>query len=140
MKKTLRTVICLILVIAALSMPMALAAMESNQYIDSFSAATSAKGNGKIRVDFGVYGTGMMDDLGATTISIYKNGYIVKAFSSNNILYSASMMGHNTWVFYGGVDYQGVAGNTYYAEVTFYGADGSGSDIEIYQTASVVAT
>ena len=140
MKKTLRTVICIILVISALSIPMALAAMESNLYIDSYSAATSAKGNGLIRVDFGAHGTGLLDDLGASKIRIYENGSLVKTYLSSNPLYSASMMGHNTWIFYGGVNYQGTAGNTYYAEVTIYGGDGSGSDTEVYQTASVGAT
>ena len=140
MKKTLRTVVCIILVISVLGIPAALAAEESNHYINAYSAATSAKGNGLIRVDFGVHGTGILDDLGASKIRIYENGSYVTTFLCSNPLYSASMMGHNTWVFYGGVNYYGTAGNTYYAEVTFYGGDGSGSDTEVYQTASVVAT
>ena len=98
---------------------MALAASESSSYIDSFSAATSAKGNGQIRVDFGVHGTGLLDVLGATKIKVYENGYLVQTFYSTSVLYAPYLMGHNTWVFYGGVDYTGTAGNTYYAKADF---------------------
>lgn len=139
MKKLVCAVLCTLMVISVMITP-AFAAMESNAYIESYSAQITLKGNGKIRVDFGTHGTGTMDVIGAETILLYENGSLVRTYSKDNLLYSSMLVGTNRWYFYGGVDYNGVAGRTYYAEVKHYAEDSTGSGYIWQQTPSEVAT
>lgn len=82
----------------------------------------------------------MLDKVGAKVIRIYEDGILVKIYSYINPLYTSSLIGTNTWYFFGGVNYQGTAGKTYYAEIIHYGEKSGGSGVEGTQTASVIAT
>ena len=139
MRKTISGVLCALIIIVNCSVP-AHASMESNAYISRFGGQITAQGNGVVRVDFNTWGTGMMDKIGAQFIRIYEDGQLVKTFSCYNPLYSASMIKTNYWFFYGGVDYQGTAGKTYYAEIVHYGEKNGGSDTQVLQTGSTIAT
>lgn len=139
MRKTIGCILCTLIIIVNCTTP-AHASMESNAYISRFGGQITAQGNGVVHVDFNTWGTDIMDKVGAKYIRIYEDGHIVKTFSCFNPLYTASMVRTNHWFFYGGVDYQGTAGKTYYAEVVHYGEKDGGSDTEVLQTASVIAT
>ncbi len=139
MRKTISGVLCALIIIVNCSVP-AHASMESNAYIFSFGGQITAKGNGVVHVDFNTWGMDVLDTIGAKYIRIYEDGNWVKTFSCYNPLYTASMVRTNHWCFYGGVDYQGTAGKTYYAVIVHYGEKDGGSDIEVLQTGSTIAT
>lgn len=113
---------------------------RASAWFTGYGASIVASGNGKINVEFRVVGTGTMTKLGASTIDIYKsNGAFVKTIS-----YTTSgneyMMKSNTAFHTGSVPYSGVAGQKYYAVVTFFAKNSSGSDTRSYTTAYKTAT
>jgi len=139
MKRMIKRAVCLILALALSGIPIAFAAVESNAYISSYGAAITRNGNGSITVNFNTHGTGSMDSIGATAISIYENGHHKTTFYAANSDYTSLMLGSG-YYFYGGVPYQGVAGRTYKALITHYAEKDGGSGTENLWTASVVAT
>ena len=140
MKRTFALFLCLSLLLAVACIPTAYAAEESNKYISSYGSAITTEGNGRIKINFNTYGTGYMDDIGATTILLYENGTIVKTYSAYNALYSSTMLGHSTYYFYGYVYYDGNAGDSYYAVIVHYAGDSTGHGTEGSITSTVVAT
>lgn len=113
---------------------------RASAWLSAYSASIEASGNGIITIKFRVVGTGTMTKLGASTIDIYKsNGAFVKTIS-----YTTSgneyMMKSNTAFHTGSVPYSGVAGQKYYAVVTFFAKNSSGSDTRSYTTAYKTAT
>lgn len=109
---------------------------QSSAYISSYSGKISPQGNGRFNIIFTVTGTGTMSQIGATYIRIFKNGTQVDSFwytSSGR----SGMMGYNTFMLVDTESYQGVSGATYYAKITFFAKNSSGSDAKVYTTASV---
>lgn len=106
---------------------------DASYYIAGYSASVSNGGNGKIKVTFSITGTGIMTDLGASAISIYKsNGTYVTTiyyFSSGR----SGMMGSNK-MYHSDTESIYVGAGSYYAVVTFYAGNSSGSDARNYQT------
>jgi hypothetical protein len=140
MKRTLALILCLSLLFVVVCMPTAFAAEESNKYISSYGSAITTEGNGRIKINFNTFGTGYMDDIGSTGIVLYENGSVVKTYSGYNPLYASTMLGHNTYYFYGYVYYDGTAGNSYYAVIVHYAGNSSGHGTEASVTSTVVAT
>ena len=139
MRKIVCGFLCTLMILCVSLVPVH-ADVQSNKYISQYGSQIVASGNGVIHVDFHTVGTGMMDKVGAKFVRIYENGYLVKTFSYINPLYSSSMFGTNTWYFYGGVNYQGTAGNTYYAVIVHFGEKNGSSGVEGSITTSVIAT
>ena len=110
---------------------------RSSAYINNCSGRISPQGNGKFNIVFTVTGTGLMDQIGAMTIKIYKNGAFTDMF---RYTYSGrgGMMGSNTTSWTDSERYQGVSGSSYSAVICFYAANSNGSDTIFYTTASVV--
>lgn len=141
-KRLLRSISVILVIVFLISAPVQALAAEAraSAWFTGYGASIVAAGNGKIKIEFTVVGTGTMTKLGASTIDIYKsNGAFVKTIS-----YTTSgngyMMGYNTAYHSGSVPYSGVAGQKYYAVVTFYARDSSGSDYRSYTTAYKTAT
>ena len=134
MKRTLRIAICLVLVFTLVSSSVAYALTESNAYISSWNGAVSVANDGTVTVNFGTHGTGCMDKIGASQISLYENGHFKQYFSAYNSLYTATMMGTNDYDFYGYVTCTGTKGNTYQALITFYAEKDGGSGVEYMWT------
>ena len=83
-----------------------------------------------------VTGTGSMEQIGSTTITIYENGSLVKTYQHTT---TSSMMGKNKIFHSGSVTYSGVAGNSYYAIVTFYAGKQGGGDNRTMTTSTIKA-
>ena len=130
MKRILRIAICLVLVFSLIGTVVAYALTESNAYISSIGGAVSVANDGTVTVNFGTHGTGCMDKIGASAISIYENGAHRKTFFYTNPLYTATMMGTNDYDFYGYVTYAGTKGNTYQALITHYAEKDGGCGTE----------
>ena len=134
MKRTLRIAICLVLVFALVSSSVAYALTESNAYLSSWNGAVSVANDGTVTVNFGTHGTGRMDKIGASEISLYENGQFKKYYSALNPLYSATMMGTDDYDFYGYVTFAGTKGKTYQALITHYAEKDGGSGVEYMWT------
>lgn len=111
---------------------------RASSYIISRSAYISAQGGGDIKIIFTITATGDMTMLGAQTIDLYNSDGYVCTFRYTNSNYS-HMMGYNDYYYSNSVSYDGVSGETYYAVVSFYAGNSSGSDAKLYTTYSVTA-
>ena len=133
MKKILKVFsICLIIIAminttAFAAAPSDSAAPQANSYIFKTTVGIAPLGNGKIEVDFSVTAMGQMPDVGATRVTIYKEGGTIVATYIYTDPGYGYMMGHNRFTQTASVFYQGVSGQRYYAIVTFYAGDLNGS-------------
>ena len=101
----------------------------ASSYLDSYSAYVYLAGSGHVQVWFDIYGTGMMDDIGALSIEIHEstdgtNWNWVYTFNHDT---TSGMLWHNDYYHSGHVTYNGVSGRYYKAYVCVWaGKDGSG--------------
>lgn len=107
---------------------------QANSYIFKTTVGIVPLGSGKIEVDFSVTATGKMPDVGATRVTIYREGGIVVATYKYTDSGYSYMIDHNTSTHGGTVTYQGVSGLRYYAVVTFFagtlGGSGGGASLK----------
>lgn len=139
MKKPTR-ILSLVIVLAIGLSCVAIAAHEneavpcSNAYIESVIASASKSGN-TVYIMFTTVGTGIMTSIGASRIDLYtSDGSLVKTFYSSAY---ATMLGSNRGSYSGTVSYPGTSGKTYYAVVTAYAANSTGSGTETLTTKSI---
>lgn len=137
MKKKAYKVILFILIMAmALSTVAFAAEARASEYIRSTTTYISAS-NGVVTVDFRIYATGVMTDIGVKKVEFYtESGSLVKTCSYTSSAYSY-MMTSGTYTYYESVTYNGTAGTSYYAVVTFYAGNSTGSD-SVTDTTDVV--
>lgn len=129
MKKAAASILVCILIIQVFS-PVAFAATKSNAFINEYGAGLTSPSSDTIQVNFYLYGTGYMSSLGATTINLYEDGALLATFSRFNPVYTASMMTTNSYRFFGSISYPAKAGSTYYATVSFFATNSSGTGSE----------
>jgi hypothetical protein len=121
-------VISVICSVAAVS-----AAARASDYIETYSASISRSGT-TVTVNYAIIGTGSMTSIGASSIVIYRNGVSVATFSYPTV---SALRSSNTFTHDSNVYYTGTSGNTYYAVITFYAGNSSGSDTRTITTSSV---
>ncbi len=105
----------------------------ASDYLDGCFITTTPEGNLKICVDYTVYGTRQMTELGATKVQIqrYQNGdwvnHVALAGSStkNDVSHTAS------------VSFYGAAGQKYRAVIYAYAKNSNGSDSRAYDGSGV---
>ncbi len=133
MKKKPCQIIALILVITAMLSISSFAVYnppdspDASAYISSYSVSIINGGAGKLKVDFFVTGTGVMQKIGASSITIYKcNGTYV-----GTIWYTDSgrggMMGYSDY-YHSDLETYNVTPGSYYVVVTVYAKNSSGFD------------
>lgn len=141
-KRILRSISVILVIVFLVSTPVHAMAAEAraSAWFTGYGASIVASGNGKINVEFRVVGTGTMTMLGVSYIHIYKSDgtRVAKILSSTKG--NEYMMKSNTAFHTGSVPYSGVAGQKYYAVVTFFAKNSSGSDTRSYTTAYKTAT
>jgi len=136
-KKTLfRLAALMLIVVLCLGLSAPIAQARASNYIAAYGAYMNADGSGKVSVWYDVTGTGMMEEIGSTSIVIYENGSIVKTFYSSS---TPSMMTKNKAIHGGSVSYNGVAGRSYYAIVYVWAAKLGDGDTRSKTTASIIA-
>ena len=144
MSKKFIKIIAVIIVVAtlmssALSTAALAAELRESAYIASMNAEIVAAGSGKVRIEFAVTGTGIMTQIGANVIRIYtSSGTLVEIYGYYNAGYE-DMMGYNKGRHSGDITHSGTAGQSYYAVVTGYAKNSSGSDSKIYTTSTITA-
>lgn len=141
MKRRVISAISLLLALIMVMAPMASAAVYSSDYISSSSSTTNKVSNGKVKVEFTVYGKYGVNEVGAKKVVIYESSDN-ETWTSKKTFYSSTTSGMIT---YGvrsatsSVTYSGTAGYYYKADVTVYAGTSGVGDTETYTTNSVKA-
>jgi hypothetical protein len=138
MKKIFKIVSIIIVLSMVLSVSSLASIMPcSNDYIAINSASITKASNGNINITFYIKCTDVMNKLGALTIKLYTSSdTLVKTFTASSY---ASMMGSNSMSYSGSVSYAGTSGTSYYAVVTFYASNNSGTGTSTFTTPTVTA-
>ena len=144
MKKRLIRILALVLILSVVVFPNTVAAAtgdtgesvlepQASNYISTTYASTTNNG-GSVTVRFNTVGTGKMSSIGAQRIVIKNSsGSTVQSFYYYT---TAGMMSSNAYSHIGSVTWTGGSATAkYYAVVTFYAANSSGSDTATYVTA-----
>ena len=119
------------------------ATTRASAHLDSYCASLTPKNSSKIAITVDVDGTGLMDDIGATKIYVYRSTdnehfYYLRTFDSKDY---PVMMKHNVYYYCDTpIIFQGVSGYYYYAHVDVYAAKDGGSSTRSYTTSSVQAS
>lgn len=151
MKNTLRRLVVLILSLTiAVSLFGAVSAAEdepeAQPYASLHFAATDVYiaplGDGKIAIEAEVVGTGTMEEIGISAITVWsKNtngtGTLKKTYTRYN---TSGMIRTNSSGHFVRLDYEGVAGTQYYVIVAFYAKDSRGGETLRQTSKTITAT
>jgi hypothetical protein len=135
-KRSLQVALLLLTVLLFLGLFPSIAQAHASIYISAFAASIRADGNGKVSVLYDITGTGIMEEIGSTTITVYENGNVIKTYQYTT---TPSMMAYNTSCHGGSVTYSGTAGKSYYATVAFWAGKQGGGDARTKTTLTVTA-
>ena len=132
-------VLGLLLAVLLLAIP-ASAAAKTNLYINYAAATLKATSNGVLEVTYQVRAPREMDSIGAVKIEFFvmENGY----WEPDGAIYSSfheGMLERDQDYYTNTVPYTGTIGQKYYAIVTAYAADETGSGYEYANTNAVTA-
>ncbi len=113
----------------------------SSAYLTAYSAYVSPAANGTICVYYSVFGTEILDSIGALTITVSQsidnvNWSVFKTFSYSS---TSDMLDYNTDYYSSSVRCQGVPGRYYTACVHIWGGKDGDGDIRYYYTNTVRA-
>lgn len=116
----------------------------ASEYLSSYGGCTYNGDDGRIYVDFHVFGTGTMDVIGATKVLIQENyesgdesGWITVGYFDSET--TPSLLTTNNYLYGSTVSCPRVAGKQYRGKITVYAEkDGKGNS-RVYTTAYVVA-
>ena len=122
----------IILISAVLSTTAVAAESRASTYFSDYDASVSTSSSGTVTIRFDVTGMSSITQIGALSISLYKaDGTYVKTFNSSTY---TNMLASGTGSHSSSVIHLGEAGQSYYAVVTFYAKNSSGSDTVTYTT------
>lgn len=115
----------------------ALAETRSSNYFTSYGTTMSAAGGGGINITFKALGTDICNQIGVAN-------YFVEKLYDNGVWGNVSgalsgQTGSNVASYTFGRYFQGVAGETYRLQVTFYCSIGTGSEHKSYTSGSITA-
>lgn len=100
---------------------------DASAYISSYSVSLINGGNGKLKVDFAVTGTGVMSKIGSTCIKIYTGSGSLVATIRNTDPGRSGMLKSNDY-YHSDVETYNVTPGSYYVKVSIYAKNSSGSD------------
>lgn len=139
MAKNIKKILVFVIIMATVvgTTGSAFAVLDASYYIHSKSADVTAEGNGKVKVTFAITGTGIMDVLGASSITVYGSDGSSKTYTYTMSGYE-NMMGGNVILYSSSITHRGTAGVSYYAVVTFYAEDSDGGNDSVHYTSRSV--
>ena len=144
MKKCLKTFVLLIVVLSVLCTSVS-AALYTNEYISSASAYIHKWGAGDISVEYTVFGTDIMDTIGAKMVLVYKALGAERNAGKDELVAKywyedySSMMTTDDYVYNQSIRLKVEPGQRYYAVLVFYATLDGGGDIMPYSTKIVDA-
>lgn len=146
MKRTVKQFLCMLLVLAisvSICIVPAAASLHSSLYLDAYRAWLTPRSGGRIIVAVDVQALDFMDEIGAKRIEIFESKNSGRTWTSEKIYLSSTTPGMyitNAFYYYDDpVTYYGTPGYKYYADVTVYAGDSTGSDSRVYSTPVVTA-
>lgn len=143
MKRLLKKIISFVMTVCIVGgMTTAYAATDASAYLSSYRATCTAKSGGLISVTVEVDGAGIMDDIGAAKIYVYRStdNKLFEYFCTFDCKDYPAMMGHNTdWYYETPITFRGAVGYYYYVNVDVYAGKDGGSSTRTYRTVSVQA-
>lgn len=132
-----------LLMAAALALPAFASAARSSLYLSAYRAWLTPESGAKVDVTIDVEAVDDMDDVGALSVEMYVSSDGGATWSRDGSYASAlfpELLDQDTYWYYDTpISHQGVAGYKYYAIVTVYAGDHTGSDRREYQTYTVTA-
>jgi hypothetical protein len=96
----------------------------------------SAPGSGRIGITFKAVGTGICNQIGVANYQVFKETDLGWVAVSGEL---SGQTGTNVASYTFGRYFQGVAGETYRIQVTFYCAIGNGSEFKSYTSGRITA-
>ena len=136
MKKTL-SVMLILVILCSCMFSYALAETRASNYFSSYGTTMSAPGNGRIGITFKAVGTGICNQIGVATYTVER---LDDDGNWENVSGSLSgQTGSNVASYTFGRYFQGVAGETYRIQVTFYCAIGDGCEFKSYTSGKITA-
>lgn len=133
MKKCIKYLVLIIMVVSVLSVSVS-AAENSNAYISSGGAYIYRWGAGDISVEYHVFGTDIMDTLGAHRITVYKMKSTTPDSASDELVATywyedyPEMMSTDEFLYGGSIRLNVETGHRYYAVLVFYATLNGGGD------------
>lgn len=133
------------LVVLALLMGLTINAAfaRSSWYIDSYRAWLTPELGGVIKVTIDVQANNYMTEVGASRVEIFESKDGGSTWTSKRIylksIYPELVTNNDILYFETPISYPGTPGYKYYAEITVYAGDSTGSDTKEYTTGVVTA-
>jgi len=116
---------------------------RSSLYLDAYRAWLTPESGAIIDVTIHVQAVDDMDDVGALSVEMFESTDGGATWSRDGIYLSAlhdELLEQDTYLYYDTpISHQGTAGYKYYAIVTVYAGDSTGSDSKTYNTTIVTA-
>lgn len=132
-----------LLMAVALALPAFAASARSSLYLSRYRAWLTPESGGIVDVSIDVEAVDDMDDVGALSVEMYVSSDGGSTWSRDGSYACAlfpELLDQDTYWYYDTpISHQGVAGYKYYAIVTVYAGDETGSDSREYQTTTVTA-
>lgn len=142
-KKATALFLTLALLTAAIAVPAGAVDSRSSLYLSAYRAWLTPVSGAEIAVNIDVQAVGDMDDVGALSVEMYVSADGGATWDRDGTYLSAlypELLDHDTYLYYETPIYhEGTAGYKYYAVVTVYAGDNTGSDSREYQTTTVTA-
>ena len=144
MKRCLKILTLLIVVVSVLCTTVS-AMQYTNEYISAGGAYIHKWAAGDISVEYTVYGTGIMDTLGAHRVTVYRATGGTPNVAKDDLVatywheYTPGMMTTDEFVYSNSIRLQVEPGQRYYAVLVFYASLDGGGDNMFYCTKIVDA-
>jgi len=142
-KKATALFVTLILLTSVLAISVGAVAGRSSLYLSGYRAWLTPKDDGIVNVTIDVQAVDDMDSVGATKVEMFESTDGGVTWSRDGIYLSAlypELLDHGTYLYFDTpISHEGTAGYKYYAIVTVYAADNTGSDSKTYATTIVTA-
>ena len=115
----------------------ALAETRASNYFASYGTSMSAPGNGLIGITFRAVGTDICNQIGVASYTVQRQEDNSNWTDVSGLL--SGQTGTNVASYTFGRYFQGVAGETYRIQVTFYCAIGTGCEFKSYTSGRITA-
>ena len=130
---------CCILAVIVMLMTVSTGALaqstKASEYIITCFAEIVPEKNGEFDVEFDIAATGYMKTLGVQKIEVFSlGGGRLALYESTDSNYADILLTQGAFRYSNAVDCKGVPGRSYYAVVTFYAGDNTGSDTVTFTT------
>lgn len=142
-KKMTALFLALMMLITALAVPAGAVDSRSSLYLSAYRAWLTPKTGAKINVTIDVQAVDYMDEVGALDVTIYESDDGGDSWENVRTyyqeLYDGLYVEDDVLYYDTPISYQGTAGYQYFAVVTVYASDSTGSDSREYTTPTVTA-